>query len=155
MMRRTLIFAALLGVLMALAGCSWMIQPPGEQEPSPLPDNPPPEPVLGILMEGEQLPEYWWSPLEYGHFYEGQYITFSLVAENIEVELVEWWVWPDDRPDLQGHWHHEGISFRAYFIGWPCYAGKSGPRPYTVLCRVTDSTGRLHDLWDKFWIHQL
>lgn len=153
-LKRLAVLAVLLGALVGLAGCSWLIQP-GE-EPAP-PDNPPPEPqpepMLGILMEGEALPECWWPPLEYGHFGDGQYITFSLVAENIEVELVEWWVWPDDRPDVRRH--YEGESFRDYFIGWLCYQDQSGPRPFTVLCRVTDAEGKLHDLWEKFWIHQL
>jgi len=156
-MRRMLMFAVLLGTLVGLAGCSWLIQPPGEEEPAPPPDNPAPEPepMLGILMEGEPLPDYWWPPLEYGHFYEGQYITFSLVTENIEVELVEWWVWPNDHPDWKDEWHHEGISFREYFVGWPCYTGKTGPRQYTVLCRVTDRAGKLYELNDTFWIHTL
>ena len=138
--------------LLALAGCSWVVQPPGGGEPPSPPEPSPPErePLLGILMEGEQLPPGFWEPLPYGHFYEGQYITLFLVAENIEVELVEWWIWPDDRPDVQRH--YEGTSFRDYFFGTGC--GDPAPRLHHVLCRVTDSAGELHDLFDQFWIHK-
>ena len=73
------------------------------------------------------------------------------IRDSVGVELVEWWIWPDDRPDMQRH--YEGLCFRDYFYGNLC--PNRSPRLYHVLCRVTDSTGRLHDLFDQFWIHKL
>ncbi|MEN3007239.1 MAG: hypothetical protein ABC578_06195 [Candidatus Methanosuratincola petrocarbonis] len=148
-MKRLLAVLALV-LAFGLAGCQLIVQPPGDTPEPPAPEPPtPPEPTLAITMVGELLP--WGLPsTEPNHFWEGQYITFTLLYSGIEIDKVQWWIWPADRPDVVRQ--YEGVQIRDYFYGYPC-GGPAGPRTWEVFCKVTATDGRSWDLYEELWIH--